>query len=94
MKTLLGQRGGLFALTDHARARIATRFLITHPAEQWLWLIAQLGTATRLCSNLSDYYTNAPRILWCCADGVRIVSDGDEIITCWREGEPDEEVAA
>lgn len=91
MRTLSGARGGLFSLSQHASERIAQRFGITHPAEQALWLIEQIAQATRLSCNLSNYYTTAPRLLWACADGVRLISDGNEIITVWRDGEPDEE---
>lgn len=88
MKTLSGEHG-LYTITGHAAARIAQRFGVEGKAEQSLWVISQMGQATQLYCEMLAPFTNALRILWCCADGTRLVTDGNEVITAWMQGEAD-----
>lgn len=89
-RTLSGYYG-LYRLSDHALGRIAQRFETEGEAEALLWVIAQMSRAERLTCLTWERYTNAPRIIWQCPDGVRIITDGNDVITAFAEGEPDHE---
>ena len=90
MRTLSGYHG-IYTINEHAAQRIEQRFGVAGAAEQSLWLVRMICEAERLYCELLAPYLNAPRILWCCADDVRIVTDGNEVVTAWRQGVPDSE---